>query len=83
MLEFWSCEELTSRNGQERESCGALVGSSVQTLTKAVLESCHAEAMDTTGTLQCNSSLLSWALRRLQLQPHGSEIAGQYGKIIN
>lgn len=60
-----------------------LLGSSVQTLTKAVLESCHAEAMDTTGTLQCNSSLLSWALRRLRLQPRCSEIAGQYGKIIN
>lgn len=62
---------------------GPFLGSSVQTLTRAVFESCCAEAMDTTGTLQCNSSLLSWALRRLRLQPRCSEIAGQDGKITD
>lgn len=44
--------------GRKGKAVELLLGSSVQTLTKAVFECCLAEPMDTTGTLQGNHSLL-------------------------
>lgn len=46
-----------------------LLGFGAQTLAQAVPQSCLAEATDAAGTPQCNSSPLSWAVRRLLLQP--------------